>query len=99
MSYSYLGTMRTRPGRRDEVAGALAGGAAALAELGCLTYLVSRDVDDADLVVVFEVWTSKQAHDDSLTVPAIREAIAATMPLLTGEFSGRELELVGGLGL
>jgi len=99
VSYSYLGTIRTQPGRRDEVARSLADGAAALTELGCLIYLVNRDVEDPDSVVVFEVWTSKQAHDDSLQVPAVRAAIAATMPSLTGEFSGRELEPVGGLGL
>jgi len=97
--YAFTGSFRTHPGRGGEFATRLAEGAPALRAAGCLTYLVAQAAADPDLVVVFEVWPSKQEHDDSLQRPEVQAAIAALRPLLTGEFSGRELGLVGGLGL
>jgi quinol monooxygenase YgiN len=44
------------------------------------------------------MWQSKQHHDDSLQLPETRSAIAAAMPMLTGEMDGHEVEIVGGLG-
>lgn len=99
VSYSFLATLKTKPGHRDEVARTLADGAQRLAEAGCQLYLVSAAVDDPDAIVVFELWDSKQHHDESLQLPDVRAGIAATMPLLTGDFTGRELTPVGGLGL
>lgn len=45
-----------------------------------------------------EVWESKDHHDASLPLPEAKEAIAAAMPMLTGEFTSRELVVAGGLG-
>ena len=99
MAYGYLGTMRTQPGRRDEVAQALAEGAEALGDAGCRLYVVSVSPDDPDQIWVSEVWDSKEAHDQSLQRPEVRAAIAETMPKLTGEFTSHELHVVGGLGV
>ena len=46
-----------------------------------------------------EVWQGKEQHDASLELPATRAAIAVAMPMLTGEFTGQELTVVGGLGV
>jgi len=99
MAYGYLGTMRARPGLRDEVVQTLVGGADALTEAGCRLYLVSVSADDPDCIWVNEVWGSKEAHDASLHLPEVRAAIAETMPKLTGEFTSQELHVVGGLGV
>ncbi len=99
MSYGYLGTMRTHPGRRDEVVATLVAGSSALRAHGCHVYLVSVGDDDPDRIWVTEVWESKAAHDASLELPEVRAAIAETMPKLTGEFTSQELHVVGGLGL
>ncbi|MEU9451285.1 putative quinol monooxygenase [Streptomyces sp. NPDC048277] len=98
MAYGYIGSMRTRPGERDAVVAILLSGADGLREHGCRSYVVGLADDDPDTIVVTEVWESKEHHDASLRLPETKEAIAAAMPLLTGEFTSRELTVVGGLG-
>ena len=98
MAYGYIGSMRTRPGKRDEVVAILLSGAADLEALGCRSYVVGLDTEDPDMIVVTEVWESKEHHDASLRLPEAKEAVASAMPLLTGEFTSRELSVVGGLG-
>jgi quinol monooxygenase YgiN len=48
---------------------------------------------------VTEIWDSGDHHDESLQLPAVKAAIAAAMPMLTGEFTRQELTVVGGLGV
>ncbi|MEB8344105.1 putative quinol monooxygenase [Streptomyces endophyticus] len=98
MAYGYIGSMKTQPGKRDEVVAILLSGAASLEALGCRSYLVGLDIEDPDTMVVTEVWESKERHDASLQLPEAKEAIASAMPMLTGEFTSRELVVVGGLG-
>jgi quinol monooxygenase YgiN len=45
------------------------------------------------------VWDSKEHHDASLQLPETKAAIATAMPMLTGELTGQELTVVGGLGV
>jgi quinol monooxygenase YgiN len=97
MAYGYFGTMRTVPGRRDDVVAILLGGVDGLRDVGCSVYSVSVAADEPDLIWVYEVWDSKESHDASLTLPETKAAIATAMPMLTGEFTGRETTVVGGL--
>jgi quinol monooxygenase YgiN len=99
MAYGYLGTIRARPGLRDEVARALVDGADALRAVGCQLYVVSVSAEDPDRIWVSEVWDSKDRHDESLQRADVRAAIAETMPKLTGEFTSQEVDVVGGLGV
>ena len=99
MPYGYAGTMRAHPGHRDEVIGILLSGVDGLREVGCQLYVVGVVDDDPDLIHVTEVWDSKEAHDASLQLPATREAINRAMPMLTGDFTGQETTVVGGLGV
>jgi quinol monooxygenase YgiN len=99
MRYGYIGSMRTRPGRRDEVVGLLLLGADSLRTLGCELYAVCTDPADADVIWVTEIWDSAEHHDTSLEVPDVKASIAAAMPMLTGEFTRQELAVVGGLGV
>ncbi len=98
MTYGYIGSMKAQPGRRDEVVAILLEAAQAVPAAGCLSYVVCTDAQDADVVWVSETWPSKQQHDDSLQLPAAKEAIGRAMPMLTNEFFGREVTVVGGLG-
>lgn len=91
--------MRVKPGHRDEVVATLVGGADGLRAAGCDLYVVGTSDSDKDLVWVNEVWVSKEAHDNSLQLPETKVAIAKAMPLLTGEFTSQELDIVGGLGV
>jgi quinol monooxygenase YgiN len=99
MRYGYTGTMRVKPGHRDEVVATLLSGADGLRAAGCDLYVVGTSDTDKDLVWVNEVWASLEAHDASLQLPETKAAIAKTMPLLTGEFTSQELDIVGGLGV
>ena len=99
MSYGYTGTMRTRPGRRDEVVALLSRDVESLRSVGCRLYAVAVNDDDPDLVWVYEIWDSKAHHDHSLQLPSVKKAIEEAMPMLTGEFTGSELTVVGGLGV
>ncbi|WP_306319074.1 MULTISPECIES: putative quinol monooxygenase [unclassified Streptomyces] len=98
MAYGYIGSMKTRPGKRDDVAAILLSGADTLAQHGCHSYVVGLADDDPDTIVVTEVWESKGHHDASLKLPEAKEAIATAMPMLTGDFTSREVSVVGGLG-
>lgn len=91
--------MRVKPGHRDEVVATLVSGADGLKAAGCDLYVVGTSDSDKDLVWVNEVWVSKEAHANSLQLPEVKAAIARTMPLLTGEFTSQELDIVGGLGV
>jgi quinol monooxygenase YgiN len=99
MRYGYIGSMRTRPGRRDEVVGILLLGADGLGAVGCELYAVCTDPAADDVIWVTEIWDSAEHHDESLQLPDVKAAIAAAMPMLTGEFTRQELTVVGGLGV
>ncbi len=97
--YGYFGTMRTQPSRHDDVISILLESTEQLREHGCRAYIVGVSDDDPDLICVSEIWDSKEAHDASLQLPEVREAITRAMPLLTGEFTGQQMTVRGGLGL
>jgi quinol monooxygenase YgiN len=98
VSYGYIGSMKTKPGHREDVLAILLSGAAGLREAGCDLYLVTVSNTDDVTIWVSEVWQSKEHHDASLQLPETRAAIAKAMPNLTGEFSTQEVTVRGGLG-
>jgi quinol monooxygenase YgiN len=65
----------------------------------CLLYVVSRDVEEPDVVWVTEAWTDQQSHAASLEDPAALELIGRALPLLAGPPEARQLDPVGGKGL
>jgi quinol monooxygenase YgiN len=97
--YGYIASMRTRPGKRDEVVAHLLKSIDGLPAAGCLSYVVGECPDDDDRIWVTEVWESAEHHASSLERPETKAAIAAAMPLLTGEFTQQETRVVGGLGI
>ena len=64
----------TRPERRDELASILAGGSRDMP--GCLSYVVAADASRDDALWVTELWTDAQHHLASLSIPAVRDAMA-----------------------
>jgi quinol monooxygenase YgiN len=99
MRYGYSGSMKAKPGHRDQVVKLLLRSADVLSTAGCHHYVIGVSDDDEQTIWVNEVWDSKEAHDASLQLPETRAAIAEAMPLLTGEFTSREITVLGGLGL
>jgi quinol monooxygenase YgiN len=99
MRYGLYAKLVARPGLRDALVSILLRDLSGLRALGCELYVVNLAENDPDAVWVTEVWASRDAHRASLTVPAVKQAIAEAMPLLTGEFEQVELTVVGGLGV
>jgi quinol monooxygenase YgiN len=99
MAYGYSGSMRTKPGHRDDVVAILLSGADGLRAAGCQVYAVGVSDTDPDVIMVNEVWLSKDHHDQSLQLPEAKAAIGRAMPMLTGEFTSQEMTVVGGLGV
>lgn len=65
----------------------------------CLVYIVSRSVEQVDVVTVTEVWRSEAAHDESLKDPGVRALIERAMPLMGAPPKASRLRPVGGKGL
>lgn len=96
LPYGSVGKIKVKPGQRSAVADLIMAGAGAMP--GNLTYIVAADLGDADALWVFETWTDKAAHDASLRLPAVRDAIAKARPLIAGFEMGAELSVLSGAG-
>ena len=94
MTFANVGTLGAAPGRRDELAAHLSRRSDTLARAGCLLYEVGVG-DEPDTVYVLELWVSAQAHQASLQLPEVREAIEQARPMLSGEFGGFRFDVVG----
>jgi quinol monooxygenase YgiN len=94
------GAFKAQPGKGDELAGILLEAAEGLqADAKCLLYVVSRDLDQPDMIWVTEAWTDREAHDASLRAPGTPEMIARARPLIAGMEGRAELAPLGGKGL
>jgi quinol monooxygenase YgiN len=95
--YGLIGKLTAVPGARDALIAILLD---AIADLpGCLSYVVAQDPRDADGVWITEVWDSEASHQASLSLPAVREAIARGRPLIAGFGERIVTAPVGGHGL
>lgn len=99
MLYGYIGSMKTQPGKREEVVAILLSGLGGLQRAGCIQYTVGVSLGDDVTIWASEVWGSKEQHDASLQLPEVKEVIARAMPMLTGDFTRTETVVQGGLGL
>ena len=95
--YGVIGKMTATPGSRDALIAILLEGTTAMP--GCLSYIIARDVDDADGIWISEVWESEAHHKGSLALPDVKAAITRARPIIAG-FSNRVVTSpVGGVGL
>lgn len=95
--YGLIGKVMAVPGRRDALVAILLEGTGEMP--GCLSYVVATDPSDADAIWVTEVWESQAAHQASLSLPAVREAIGKGRPLIAGFDQHVVTTPVGGHGL
>jgi quinol monooxygenase YgiN len=94
--YGLIGKIATTSGGRDELVEILVGMGSMP---GCLSYVVAHDPSDEDAVWVTEVWVSAEAHQNSLALPRVQEAIAAGRHLIAGFELRFETSPIGGIGL
>lgn len=99
--YGLHGKLTAQPGKGDELAEILLQAADLLKSAkGCHLYVISKDQQTAENVWVYEVWDSKEDHDNSLQVAGVRELIGKAMPILAGQpEKGMEFTVLGGTGL
>jgi quinol monooxygenase YgiN len=95
--YGYIGSMKTQPGKRDDVVAILLSGLDGLKGVGCSQYTVGVDSTDEVTIWTSEVWESEEAHKASLELPETKAAIAGAMPMLAGEFTRVETDVRGAL--
>lgn len=91
--YGLVGELKAVPGKRAELVGYLLEGSGAMP--GNLAYIVAEDLSDPDAIWITEVWRSKADHDNSLSLPAVREVIAKARPLIAGMGTQAETRPVG----
>jgi quinol monooxygenase YgiN len=95
--YGLIGKMLVVDGKRDELLAILLQSTARMP--GCLSYILAKDATDANAIWITEVWDSKENHDASLSLPAVKEAIAKARPMIAGFSDGVTTTPVGGVGL
>lgn len=95
--YGIIGKMNVNPGMRDALTEVLLQGLTGMP--GCLSYVVANDPGDENAVWITEVWDCKTSHEESLALPAVREAITLGKPMIAGFGERFETEPVGGHGL
>lgn len=95
MTFANIGTLGVKPGTRDDVVAILTRRNQQMNEAGCLLYEVGVNDDEPDTVFVAELWTSAEAHQNSLQLDSVRAAIAEAMPLLSGEMGGNQYFVKG----
>ena len=99
--YGLHGSLKAKKGKGEELALILLEASKLVAKTkGCISYVVSKDVQDQEVIWVTEIWETKADHDNSLKDPAVRSLISKAIPILGGTpESGQELEIIGGHGL
>ena len=95
--YGLIGKMNAVPGARDQLVAILLESTGEMP--GCLSYIVANDPNDADAIWITEVWDNAESHKASLTLPAVKSAIARARPLIAGFGEHIETMPVGGHGL
>ena len=96
--YGLIGKITATAGNREALTAILLDVSAA-GMPGCLSYVVAHDPAIDDAIWVTEVWDSEASHKGSLSLPAVRDAIARARPLIAG-FSDRVVTRpLGGVGL
>lgn len=95
--YGLIGKMRAKPGEREALIRIILQSCDTMP--GCLSYVVARDLGDADVIWVTEVWDNEESHKASLALPAVQAAIASARPIVAGFESHVVTQPVGGLGL
>lgn len=95
--FGLIGKMTAVEGERDALIEILLEGVAGMP--GCLSYVVAHDPADPDAIWITEVWKDQEAHQASLALPAVQDAIARGKPLIASFDQQVVTEPVGGHSL
>lgn len=84
--YTNLAQIRAQEGKSEDLGAALlALVAPSRAEPGCIAYAVHRGLDDPDLWMVYEIWTSPAELEAHFALPHMQAFVARVPDLVAGE--------------
>ena len=95
--YGLIGKMVAVEGKREALIKILVDGTSKMP--GCISYVVAKDLKDANGIWVTEVWDNKESHANSLELQSVKDAVANGRPLIKSFDVYHETEAVGGQGL
>lgn len=100
-NYLLHGKLAAKEGKAEELTTILLEAAKAVSTVkGCISYLISKDNKEQNVIWITEVWESKQDHDDSLKLDEVKKIIFKAIPIIDGQpQKGQELEILGGKGI
>lgn len=78
--YGLIVKITATHGKRPELSRILSSSAANMP--GCLSYVVAEDPASPNTLWITETWESRAAHDASLELRAVQEAIPLAKPLI-----------------
>jgi quinol monooxygenase YgiN len=95
--YGLIAKLASVPGKREELMNILIAGTREMP--GCFSYVVAKDAADENAVWVTEIWDSVASHDAAFSLPAVKDCIAQSKPLIAGFERVATTNPVGGVGL
>ncbi len=95
MTYANYGRIGAASGQRDALVAILTRPSPELTDVGCLLYEVGVSDDDPDGIHIVELWTSQEAHRQSLQLESVKASIKEAMPLISGAPTGHGFTVVG----
>lgn len=100
-TYLLHGKLQAKKGHGNSLSSILLNASASMSSVkGCLLYAISKDELDEEATWVTEIWASREDHDNSLKLDAVKQLIAQAMPILDGmPQKGQELTVLGGKGI
>ena len=66
---------------------------------GCNLYVVSQDNEDKSMISVYEVWDTKEDHDNALSMDGAKEFINKATPFIERTPTASTFEVIGGKGI
>jgi quinol monooxygenase YgiN len=95
--YGLITKIIATAGQRDALAAILLESTGSMP--GCLSYVIARDPNEAEALWVTELWDGPDSHHASLSLPAVKAAIARGRPLIAAVSNRVETTPIGGFGL
>jgi quinol monooxygenase YgiN len=73
MKYGIFGSLTTTEGKRQEFIALLHEGIQDMP--GCIRYDICLDIADQNKIWIYELWETKEHHEQSLLLPSVQKAI------------------------
>lgn len=95
--YGIIGQMQATEGNRKKLIDILLNGTKDMP--GCTLYAIAADTADETSIWITEIWESEEAHQASLQLPAVQQAIAEGREMIAGFGARHIVTPVGGVGV